>query len=256
MPINLNVYADESGIHEEATHCVVAGFIASQLQWRLFEEEWVGLLSEAGLSRFHATKLFGRRASRRRTDEFAETISRHGLFPIGAGTEIAAFNRLSVGERRFVTGAHMRGSKPVTSGAQSQPYYLAFQYLLIEATNRASVDGTVDFIFDRQTVLQAKARQTYEDYSSNLSDETRRKKLGSISFENSAEFPALQAADMLAHLWYSYMTDGLRMSEARHSAMSIVTKRRGELRLFNTERLDELLSGLSAEELEQIRASR
>ena len=91
------------------------------------------------------------------------------------------------------------------------------------------------------------ARQTYEDYSRHWSDEERRKKLGSISFESSAAFPALQAADMLTHLWYSYMTDGIRMSEARHSAMSLVTKRREQIRLFNSERLEELLSGLTPE---------
>ena len=247
MPISLKVYAGESGLHEGATHCVVAGFVASERQWRLFEEEWVRLIKNAGLSRFHATNSFGRRDHRSLTDDLAETISRHRLTLIGAGVEIEAFNKLSVEERQLATGAFMRGSKPVTSGAQSQAYDLAFQYLLIEATNRANVDSTIDFTFDRQTVLEARARQTYEDDARHWSDEERRKKLSSISFESSVEFPALQAADMLTHLWYSYMTDGIRMSEARHSAMSLVTKRREQIRLFNSERLEELLSGLTPE---------
>ena len=166
-----------------------------------------------------------------------------------------AFNDLTVGERRFVTGAFMKGSKPITSGAQSQPYYLAFQYLVIEATNQAGENTTINFMFDRQNVLQAKAELTFGEYVKHMSDESRRKKLGRIAFGASTDFPGLQAADMLTHLWYSYMSHGAGMGEARHRAIQTLTRKRDEMRLFNAERLEELLSGLSPADRASIRAA-
>lgn len=221
----------------------------------MFEKDWMALLKDAGVSSFHATQFFAKRDYRGLNDDLADVIHHHRLYPIGAGVDVNAFNDLTTGERRFVTGARMRGSKPITSGAQSQPYYLAFQYLVIEATNQAREDSIINFTFDRQNVLQAKALETYHDYVNHMSDESRRRKLGRISFDDSAKYPGLQAADMHTHLWYSYMSQRTGMTEARHSAMKKLTSKRGAMRLFDAERLEELLSGLSPEDRARIRAA-
>ena len=43
----LEAYLDESGIHREASWCLVAGFVASSKQWRWFDDRWVSLTAEA-----------------------------------------------------------------------------------------------------------------------------------------------------------------------------------------------------------------
>ena len=39
-PSNLTAYFDESGIHEDSSHCIVAGFVGSDREWKKFEVRW------------------------------------------------------------------------------------------------------------------------------------------------------------------------------------------------------------------------
>jgi hypothetical protein len=36
----LTAYLDESGIHGDSSHCIVAGFVGSAREWNNFETKW------------------------------------------------------------------------------------------------------------------------------------------------------------------------------------------------------------------------
>ena len=45
----LTAYFDESGIHEDSSHCIVAGFVASDQEWNKFEKKGTDLFLDGAL---------------------------------------------------------------------------------------------------------------------------------------------------------------------------------------------------------------
>jgi len=58
------VMADESGIHQGAPVCIVAGYLASPTEWESLDKPWVEALRKANVSYFHAAEFFNRRPGR------------------------------------------------------------------------------------------------------------------------------------------------------------------------------------------------
>ena len=56
----LQIYADESGIHDGATVCAVAGFQADVRRWSVFESDWLAILKKYQISHFHSKEYFSR----------------------------------------------------------------------------------------------------------------------------------------------------------------------------------------------------
>src|SRR5271165_431549 len=56
----LDAYLDESGIHDGAAICAIAGYFGGRGQWRKFESDWKCLLHNFGvpMGKFHAKDLF------------------------------------------------------------------------------------------------------------------------------------------------------------------------------------------------------
>src|ERR1700683_5218102 len=56
-------YIDETGIHDGATVCVIAGYFGGRGQWKRFEHDWRLALkdSEVPLADFHALNFMKRR---------------------------------------------------------------------------------------------------------------------------------------------------------------------------------------------------
>ena len=57
----LEAYLDESGIHDGAHACVIAGYWGGEKQWRNFERAWKRIIEDAdtpGLIEFHASKFW------------------------------------------------------------------------------------------------------------------------------------------------------------------------------------------------------
>jgi hypothetical protein len=53
----LEAYMDESGIHDGAHVCVIAGYYGGESQWRRFEPRWQKIIEDAdtpALKEFHA----------------------------------------------------------------------------------------------------------------------------------------------------------------------------------------------------------
>ncbi len=63
----LTVYFDESGIHEDSGHCIVAGFVASDQEWNKFEARWH---AASGNVVFHGNEFIGRKPGGERTKTY------------------------------------------------------------------------------------------------------------------------------------------------------------------------------------------
>ncbi len=73
-------YLDESGIDPKAQDIVLAGYLATNDQWKAFEHEWNNAISEFGLSQFHMTdyaakvKPYNTWTTKQREDRYARLV--------------------------------------------------------------------------------------------------------------------------------------------------------------------------------------
>jgi len=207
----LRAFLDETGIHAGARWCAIAGFLGSPRQWIDFDQAWRRALTAApGASDFHAHEFFGGRSpyrallgSERRAfiDGLIGAVVDHRVFPFGAIVDAEAFMALSLGERRMLTGASRTETRWKSSGAPSQPYYLAFEHCISIAPLRLARPGkVVDFFFDRQRSLAPWAIERFMEIKERRAD--LGPMLGTCAFAARGGVAPLQAADLLAYCWH------------------------------------------------------
>ena len=219
-------YLDESGIHDNATHCVVAGYYGARTSWERFEIGWYKLLTQFNvpLDKFHAKDLYptakgffsSRWDQRSRHSEFLTSIAKtinnhHKIYPITCGLVVKDFNSFSHDVRRYLTGADIRQGQLLTQGCPSKPYFVLLQRCVIKICDYTSIGSHAHFCLGVD-------RQTYGGYAMQLFDEmasSRNKggafawkgKLGKVAFPLAAATPQLQAADFLVNLTYHHMVN-------------------------------------------------
>ena len=67
----MEAYFDESGIHDGAKVCVVAGYYGTEMAWKKFEGQWNKILldyPELNGEAFHAKRFFARDENQKRLD--------------------------------------------------------------------------------------------------------------------------------------------------------------------------------------------
>lgn len=226
------------------------------------------VLRKYSISAFHATDFFGRdkqggrlgpyrswseAIAKRFLEELTSAINQRRLYPIGGAVDVTAFNSFSTGERRFLTGGSWsKSGKLKSSGKPSEPYYLAFQTLLTEATRCANTDTLVHFVFDQQHVLEPWAVRLFKQ----IADGRKHKlweRLGEISYADRRKKIGLQAADLHTHAWYRYLVRRNDMSKERFAAMDALTKRRRAMGIWSKDLMEELLSCVTPEERARLR---
>ncbi len=109
---------DESGIHEGAHVCVIAGYWGTVKKWKKFENRWKAILRDANeptLVEFHSVEFWNKNDKRRgvfarwsddRADKFiddlASCIVDAKVFPTACTVAMDDWNRLNGNERRFL----------------------------------------------------------------------------------------------------------------------------------------------------------
>lgn len=202
----LEAYLDESGIHDGATICTVAGYFGRQNHWGRFERDWRSILSKfkIPLRKFHAKNMINSHRHQPMLRELADAIARHKIYPVSAGLVVPDFQSLTFPQKRFTTGATLRSGKLIGSGSPSKPYFLPFQLCLMLITSDTPPGAKVHFFFglDRPFAEYARdmfARIKKKGYTPAWPTKDR---LGDPAFPQAKETPELQAADLLAHLTY------------------------------------------------------
>jgi hypothetical protein len=145
----LTAYFDESGIHGDSTHCIVAGFVGSDREWNKFEARWQKA-SEGVV--FHGNEFLSRKPGGGRTKTYkgwtnqkakdyltglVKAITSTRVTPVDAVVDVEAFMAFPEKERKYLTGAvykHDRG-KFITTGVPGKPYFLALMHCVIAATH-------------------------------------------------------------------------------------------------------------------------
>lgn len=216
----IDAYLDESGIHEQAKVCVIAGYFGGVSQMKKLERAWRKVLADFDfpMKDFHAKDLVSARKHRPMLDALAVVISKQRkIFPASHGIVVDDFRQFSTDERRFLTGAALcpQSGELISSGCPSKPYFVPFQEIIKIATDYAPVGGKARFRFgtDRPFAEYAKAlfRKIRALPPSNegrpWSSWKTKDRLGDPTFPLASETPQLQAADLLAHLTYLHMQE-------------------------------------------------
>jgi hypothetical protein len=271
---DLVVAADESGIHDSAVVCLLAGYIASIRQWAIFTERWNHVLVKFDVTDFHSKDFFafdpdkGRRTgsyvsrssgekksygdwSDADANEFisglVDTICAGRINPIGASVDVPAFRRLTYGERKFLTGAWFDGKKWKSSGAPSKPYFLVYDHCLVEAGQKTKHGKKTLFIFDQQKQFESRAIEQFAE-SAVMLGEKRHDSLVSryagVLFRSRVGAPGLQAADLYAHCWHRYLTDPRKIGRQRADILEALTAKRPGMGCYNAEHFERMLGKL------------
>lgn len=205
----IDAYLDESGIHDGAEVCVVAGYFAGRGQWRKFEKAWRKAFADFGMpiEEFHAKDLLKKDDPKYRTftESLGQVIAAFApkIHPISAAIIIKDFYLFSLDDRKFMTGATLRNNRLVRSGSPDKPYYIPFQHCLKRVTEYAPVGGKAHFFFGLGHTFSGYARELFEQAKADPNS-PRRERLGTIDFPEAKETPQLQAADFLVHLTYLF----------------------------------------------------
>jgi hypothetical protein len=209
----IDAYLDESGIHDGAPICVIAGYFGGSGQWRKFEQDWRDLLegAEVPLEEFHAKDLIKRRGfflkwgndkHAQFLNGIAETICRYKIYPVSQSLILKDFNALSLGEKKFFTGARIdHDGKLLTSGCSGKPYFMPFQYCLRHVCSYAPVGGKAHFFFGLDRSFYEYATDLFKFLKEHV-DMPNKERLGDISAPMAKLTPQLQAADYHSYLTY------------------------------------------------------
>jgi hypothetical protein len=210
---------DESGIHDGAPICVVAGYYGTQAAWETFERQWRRILREHGIENmgFHAKRFWkktdeGERVSpytgwsddkaNKFIERLVQAIVRNRIFPFGYGVVVEHWNALPLNARKFLTGARHRRGQFITEGSPNRSYYLPFMYSVAASLAHSGAPETgqrVHFIVGLDKNFYGYATDMYR-LSFNDPRVRLRHLLGSITAPLSKDTPELQAADFLARI--------------------------------------------------------
>jgi hypothetical protein len=200
----IDAYLDESGIHDGAEVCLVAGYFGGRGQWRKFDKLWKRVLKDfdVPLDEFHAKVAVKRRDSRNLLLALAQAIAQSKIHPVGHGVLVRDFFKLSPIERRFMTGATLTPEGRIKeTGSPNRPYFAPFQPVVKRVLSYAPVGGKAHFFFGLDTTFAKYAADLYSKLKNN-GEHPYQDRFGGIGFPQAAETPALQAADLLVHVIY------------------------------------------------------
>jgi Protein of unknown function (DUF3800) len=212
----MDAYLDESGIHDGAPICVIAGYFGEPETWSQFADGWRRIFAtcEMVMEEFHAKDLVKKTGSEYKslaqslTGLVADFASE--IHPVSAAIIVKDFEAFSLDDRKFMTGATLRDGQLRGSGSPDKPYYIPFQHCLKHIAKYAPARQTTNFFFGLD--------RTFSDYAKLLYAQAKadphspfRETLGDIAFPLAKNTPQLQAADLLVHLGYLYALE--RMEE-------------------------------------------
>ena len=254
ISVMVQIFIDESGIHDGAPVCVIAGYRGSERQWKKLNDFWT---ADGCPIEFHAKRFFSRSPDGKRVSPYSEwddrtageylrcrleAINHADIHPVGAMIDVRAFRALDHNERRHLTGGIWREGKWRFSGAPSKPYYLVFQDVVIQAVQAVKrPDWQAHFFVAEQNELAPLAAELYAMMKRTLYDRELVSTLGEMRFASPKDQPGLQAADLLSYSWYQYRIAGRAMRPEAASAMDTLMQKGDEMRYFSADTMAKLL---------------
>lgn len=239
----LEGYFDESGIHDGAPVCIVAGYYAERSSWKKYESSWKKILRREGIKEFHAKVFFGPApegseylgwsSTRRRyfIEDLLETIIANKLHPVGSAVVMDDWKRLSLEQRKYLTGAEysFKRKRFTSSGCPGKAYFLPFQDCLAKVARQCEVGQRAHFFFDLNKQFSGYTKDLYaliKTYSEPMPFYTNA--LGTLSLPTGFEAVHLQAADLYCYLLQQHIPAKLKDKNLKTPALlrKAVTHRR------------------------------
>ncbi|MCH8994553.1 MAG: DUF3800 domain-containing protein [Chloroflexi bacterium] len=245
-------YADDSGTHKGSEFCLVAGYIGSPRQWKLFRRDWREALGD--VPEFHAKDFFPRAAwkssespyhgwDERQAAAFLDRllgiIDSYDLRPIGGATKTEDFFSLTEAQRTWITGATLltrthvhAGEAEITDkvvqheGSPQRPYFVVFPAFFVEAmrATKSAKKPRIHFYFDRQGAAEVRAKEAFDLFKQHL-EIPEAANLASLTYAESDEEVGLQAADLYAYVWNRKLSSRMN-SELRRAFRSLTKKKK------------------------------
>ncbi len=205
---------DDSGTHDGSHNCVVAGYWGGVNEWRRFERAWREVLSREGISEFKANEFWPRikderigpyrgwtdARHRRFIAQLLKVIFQAKIYPFGSGVLAADWQAQPLHIRQVITLANVP--------TKAKPMFVSFQRNLYRAASYCLPGVRMNFVFDESSTrhIQAGILRCFNATKRLVIEEKHplSGQLGSISFEDSASAPPLQAADLLAYEMHRY----------------------------------------------------
>lgn len=222
--VMLQAFFDESGIHNQAQFCVVAGYVGSARHWKRFEELWGPYAKKEA---FHAKRFFQRDPQDNRVSPYNEwndakaeayykqlldAIASVNIYPVGGIVDVAEFWKYTEVERAHLTGSDRRNGRKTISGAPTKPYYLAFQEALASSLHRLTRnDLKIHFTFDQQNEFAPLALEMFNYFKQ--PEYQYAPNMGDIIYSPRTEAIGLQAADLLCYCWFKRITEQSKNNE-------------------------------------------
>jgi hypothetical protein len=249
----LEGYFDESGIHDGAPLCLVAGLIADARKWTRFYPRWQKVLDDYSIKEFHARD-FGNHAGEfhgwddhRRSRFLARLINIINdarAFPIGLCVATDVFERLNEDERRYVTGGQyqIKQERWIRSGAPNKPYFLPFVHCLFVGVYKTQTPHTkIDFVFDAQHIYEGLALKIFADIKADP-DWSNRHRMGAIIYDSKTNKLPLQAADLIAYECYQYGQRRMQGYRGVNKVLENINKGRCDVCIADEELMNNLLA--------------
>jgi hypothetical protein len=156
---------------------------------------------------FHAHEFFRRVdiAAIEVADSLCDALCNHEMMVIGAAIKRRDFDELATDDRRLLTGAidYAEQGGQIKFGAHKRPYFAAFQLAIAQVEVITPKGEAVAFMFDDQKQYEAYAHEAWRRIKW-LGDGDTQDKLLSLSFGDRRKLPLLQAADLVAYLWFQH----------------------------------------------------
>jgi hypothetical protein len=217
----IEAYMDESGIHDGAHVCAIAGYWGSARKWRRFETRWTSVIKDAhepSLREFHSVEFWyadGRRKGifakwdDTKADKFIEDlvqcIVETKLFPTSAVLVVDEWRKLNKAERMLLSGGYYDtvNQRWIATGAPNKTYFLPCQFAVVTPAINCKPGLHVHYTFDLNKQFKNHAVALFQLLKN---DQTLacRHRLGRLDLETSENAAGLQAADLLAYQTYKF----------------------------------------------------
>ncbi len=226
----VEAYMDESGIHDRAHVCVVAGYWGSVKKWNRFEPRWKEIIKDAGeptMKEFHSVEFWSANGERRGVfakwseakanqfiNDLTDCIVSSRIFPTSAALVTEDWKKLNREERMFLTGGHYdrMNKRWLEHGAPNRLYFLPFQLALANPAMACKPGLHVHYVFDLNKQFKHHALRLF-DLMKSAKAASYSHRMGSIDFENGETAVGLQAADMLAYQVYKSARERIGRNE-------------------------------------------
>jgi len=203
----IDAYLDESGIHDGAKVCVIAGYFGGPGQVKRFEKAWEQTLDRYSfpMKDFHAKDLIKSSKHKPMLESLAKIVGQQPkVYPVAFGLVVDDFLGFTLSERKFLTGATIsnKSGKLLTTGCPGKPYFCPFQGIIKRVCGYAPIGGKAHFSFGLGRPFAEYALQLFKQMHEQneivkpFNAFESRDRLGQPLFPLAEETAPLQAADL------------------------------------------------------------